>query len=223
MSDKLAPIVHFDFDGTLVNLAGKKISWQNFTKVELEPVEHGVDFIDGISSVGVEIGNVVSRRPGIEQRLSATEGSIARAGLSKYFEGRSKLSLEGIILPWSLSESLKALRVIQDAGSRVTGMIEDKPHKLGLEMLRIMMIQGEVLEPLVLGVVDHPDAEKRVSKLVDAVRSEFDAGIIVSEEDRGFQFSRYTGGSFLLDVVMLEPFSFKTGVAFAERLNQFNF
>lgn len=225
MSDTLPPIVHFDFDGTLVRLAEKKNSWQNFTKEGLEPVEHAADFIAGISSTEVEIGNVVSRRPGIEQRLAATEASVAEAGLAKYFKDRSRLSLEGIILPWSLSETLKALRVIQDAdrsdgAGRVTGMVEDKPDNLGLEMVRLMAQLGHNYRPIVLGVVDRPDAEKRVSKLVNGVISEFDTAVTVSELDRGFQISSQgAGGSFILDVVMLEPFSLVTGVGFGKHLN----
>lgn len=219
----LPPIVHFDFDGTLVRIAEEKYSWQNFTKQNLPPVDGAVEFLHGLISTRVDIGSIVSRRPDIWQRRRVTMESVVQAGLSEFFDSYETLSLEGLVLPWWVSETRKAKRVLHDAEHRVTGMIEDKPHNLGLEMIRLMMKQGEVFEPIVLGVVDHPESESRVSRLVDGVRKEFGESVTVSEEDGSMQFVKHTGGSFALDVVLLEPFNFDSGQDFGNRLNDYDF
>lgn len=216
------PIVHFDFDGTLVHISEEKYSWQNFTKQDLPPVECAKEFLLGLISTRVDIGNIVSRRPNIWQRRSVTMRSIDQAGLSDFFDSKETVSLEGLVLPWWTSETRKAKRVVGDAEHRVTGMIEDKPHKLGLEMIRLMMKQGGVFEPIVLGAVDHPEAESRVSKLADYVLKEFGKSVDITEDDGAMQFVKHSRGSFALEVVVLKPFSFEEGQDFGNRLNDYD-
>ncbi len=217
----LKPIVNFDFDGTLVNIADEKNSWQNFTKSNLTPVEGARKFMQGLISTSVEIGNIVSRRPDIWQRRRVTMRSIDQAGLSDIFYLNESLNLEGVVLPWWTSETRKAKRVLLDAEHRVTGMVEDKPHKLGLEMIKLMVKQGGVFEPIVLGVVDHPEAEARVTQLAECVLEDFGESVDITEGDGAMQFVKHSSGSFALDVVLLEPFSFAAGQDFGNRLNDY--
>jgi len=223
MIDKLSPIVHFDFDGTLVRVADRKYSRQNARKYPLQPVPGAIKFIEGFKSQGVDLGSIISRRPEMRERI--TRVSLRDAELQGYFpDSYMDIRLMGQLFPWWKSEANKAQEVVRSAADRVTGMVEDKPHNLGHEMIKIMMAADaeQIFEPVVVGVVDHPDAEKRISKLVDGVRGEFGDTVTVDEENGGIQFSKHSGGSFLLDVVLLDPFSFAAGAGFGERLNDYN-
>lgn len=224
MSDKLSPVVHFDFDGTLVHLADKIVSLQNARKYPLPPVEGARGFIEGVKSQGVALGSIISRRPEMRERITAV--SLRDTGLQGYFaDPYMDVRLMGQLFPWWKSEANKAQEVARSAAVRVTGMVDDKPHKLGREMVNFMMAADaeQIFEPVVIGVADSPDAQTRISKLVDGVRDKFGDAVTIDEENGGIQFSKHSGGSFVLDVVMLEPFSFAVGAGFGQRLNDYNF
>ena len=217
------PIMHSDFDGVIVQVPKSWNLFGRMTKMGLQPVSGTREFLEGVKSKDVVVGNIISRRPDALGRRHTTARSVSKAGLGGYFGDPRSINLEGSLTLGRIkkSEEFKARRVLASAEERVTGMIEDKPHKLGFEMLRVMMSSDSSYEPVVLGVVDHPEAETRVLKLADIARKEFGDSIEIEERDSGIQIARNRKGSFVLDVVLLEPFSLATGEAFGKTLQDF--
>ena len=127
------------------------------------------------------------------------------------------------------SEEDKAKRVVADAATtkeklgRVVGMIEDKPHKLGLEIVKHILGNGEVYEPIVIGVVNHPEAGSRIERLEKTVIAQFGGKVTVDRENVGVQFINHENGSFSLDVVQLGDYSEIAGSRFANRLLDYTF
>lgn len=227
MVETLRPLIHFDFDGTIVQTA-PKYSLRNFRKYPLVPMQGFQDFFsglhveDGEGNPLIEIGRIISRRPNINQRRRVTSRSLLDCQLNgEFYDGY--VCLEG-------SEEDKAKRVIEDSATidkekpgRVVGMIEDKPHKLGLEIVQHVLGNGEVHEPIVIGVVNHPEAGSRIEILEKTVVAQFGGKITVDHENDGIQFISHENGSFSLDVIQLGDYSEIAGSSFANRLLDYTF
>ena len=194
-----------DFDGTAVELAGK-MDPRNWLKYPLPMIPGYTDFLDGVEEGEVDIAGVVSRRPNIWPRRVVTERSIAQLGLSEYFEG-SHIHLAG-------SEIKKAGIVVARSIYADVGLVDDKPHRVGVEMIRVLEQFG--LPAVVkLGAVAHAGRTAYLDEL--KYRAEF-AGAAVDESHDG-QFNIAVGES-TLRVVELEPYSFEAGQQFAEVIKE---
>lgn len=226
MAENLRPVIHFDFDGTIVQTA-PKYSLRNFRKYPLQPMPGFLDFFSGLHVEDdegdplIEIGSIISRRPNINQRRIVTRRSLQDCQLSGEFYDKY-VCLQG-------SEEDKAKRVVADAATtkeklgRVVGMIEDKPHTLGLEIVNHILGNGEVYEPIVIGVVNHPEAGSRIERLEKSVIAQFGGKVTVDRENVGVQFINHENGSFSLDVVQLGDYSEIAGSRFANRLLDYTF
>ncbi len=207
-SQRLSPEVLFDLDGTLANLPTSVFG--KMTKAGLTSVLGGPRFIRGLESTGVEIGPIASRRP--ELRRGVTERFVTRAGLSQWFGNVEDVQLCGNLSPrnFGQSERDKARVVHAHAYDRAVGMIEDKPNKLGAELLDLLATLAAP-KPILLGAVG-PDAERRTIALINSsVAKQFD--ITPTQEGALFEMGQAT-----LEVVAIPKMDYYSGQNFGEHL-----
>jgi len=203
-----------DIDGTAVRLADKKFSLQNARKSPLAPIEGFTDFYQGVASVGLLFLGFVTRRPDIAQRRRATNRSLTQLNLPRKFT----ITHAGTLTPTANHEGRKA-RVVADAavGRRVLGFIDDKPHRIGAELL--LAIQEIEADPtktnvsIVLGAVNQ-EGSAYYDQFVDTVRAEAarDSSIGFGIGESGA--SIYIGQS-TLQVITFDEMSVQTGRKFA--------
>lgn len=193
-----------DFDGTAVGLKGKADP-RNWLKYPLPLIEGYPDFLDGVRSEGIDSIGVISRRPNIAPRRKVTELSIATLGLTKYFEN-SSVVLAG-------SEAAKAAHVVERAKEASVGLIDDKPHRVGAEIIKLM---GETDENLIitLGAVAHDKQAEYVGRLIGSAEET----IMMEVEVPHYTSYRLWLGRSVLQVVQMEPYSVESGQHFAQHL-----
>jgi hypothetical protein len=221
MSHNQKPIVHFDFDGTIVEKL-PKTNWRNWTKYPLNPLPGVLPFIEGLQESeddgvpAINIGCVISRRPDAWGRRRTTTKSLSDAGLDEIFPS-THIRLCG-------NEVDKAKAVAASAESVVTGMIEDQPHKLVAHLVMGMLATGRVYKPIMVGVVDNPSAQSRVDVLERKLAEECHP-VTIDRQESGLVISSFgtTGGSFTIDVTLLDPYSTQTGAVFAQKLLEYQF
>lgn len=208
MSEPEARLIS-DFDGTAVAIMSK-FDPRNWMKYPLPVIEGYLDFLRGAHLGGVEIAAIASRRPDILPRRIATARSVAKLGMDAYFgEGRGRVVLAG-------SERSKAEFVLAKSIGVPTGMIDDKPHRIGAELVEGMRRLSETPEVeerrILLGVVNHTRSEAYIRRFASDVQQ---SGGEVLDTDSGV---RVVVAEHTLDVVLLEPYSQQAGQQFAERL-----
>ncbi len=216
--ETLSPILHSDFDGTAVETApGLR---ERALKYPLAGIPGYRDFIRGVEAGGVTIGNIVSRRPDdpLGQRRSATTKSVKDIGMHDVFNAPPRILLEGSILKWWQSEARKAQYVAGFALERVVGMVDDKPHRVGIELARVLAASRVNRHPVVLGVVSHDKTDEYMDRFRDEVTEDF----AVRRSDLQPDGISVSAGSSGLDVVRLEPYAHDTGRDFAEALQRAN-
>ena len=155
-----APRLYFDFDGTLVHkYSGRNL--RNWTKYPLPVIRGSYDFLDGVKSAGVELGNVITRR-GERSRGFVTRRSIENLGLFDY--------LDPTAVQYANGELEKANLVVAASKKGKIGMLEDRPDKL---VPNILGLVRAIVEPvdITIGVVDHPDQNKRICTTLGEVGS----------------------------------------------------
>lgn len=205
-----------DMDGTGVELMPKRDP-RNWAKYPLRMIDGYIDFLRGVQQGGVEIAGIVSRRPAYLRKW-VTARSIAKLGLDEMFPGEHQVVLAG-------SESRKAQHLVDRSRDHVVGMIDDKPHRLGEELLNLLapIEPSEVVldtpgrHQLVLGAVDHPKADEYMDRLGDHVAARTDVGHAVNEQGLHIR-----GGAFDLLVVQVQPYCVEAGLAFAADVAPWN-
>ena len=214
---KTTPRLWSDFDGTAVALA-KKTQPRNWSKYPLAGLEGYVDFLRGVSSTGVEVAGIVSRRPDIFVRRMATARSIATLGYGEFFTDTSKIVHAG-------SEQAKGGFIAEQSREATVGILEDKPHKLGAVPLGVL--QGSDFptlphHPVVLGVVAHPRSQEYIERLTEGTRSAVIGSrgrLDIQQTGTGATASlSMRSESVSLDVVQLQPYSEQAGQEFGALL-----
>lgn len=211
-----SPVLWSDFDGTAVEIAGFPRSW---SKYPLDGVPGYGEFLEGVQEGGVDIAGIVSRRPNIFLRRLATVHSIAKLDLQRFFHDADNIVLAG-------SEAAKGAFVALEAlgGQRPVGIIDDKPHRVGAELIRAMrkipLENGRRIAPVTLGAVNHDRTEDYMTSFIERMQDEQGkTGISVTESSEEHAFVlRAPDRSFRLNVVGLPEYSAEAGQAFAERL-----
>lgn len=216
---EIQPRLWSDFDGTAVALA-RKTDPRNWSKYPLRGLAGYVEFLKGVQSTGVEIAGVVSRRPDIFPRRLATNRSIAKLGLSKFFNRPEQVVHQG-------SEEAKGRFVLEQSRISTIGMLEDKPHKLGAVLLGALTEPVRHLDvprhPILLGVVSHDRSQEYIERLVEQVEAKITGGLHVTESSCGI--GRAISTSFRLEteflnlhVTPLQPYSEQAGEAFGQAI-----
>lgn len=209
MANPKSPEVWSDFDGTAVGLVPKHDP-RNWAKYWLKMVDGYIDFLDGVREGGVEVAGVVSRRPKVGRSL-VTARSIVKLGMDTHFPGPNHVVLAG-------SETRKAQHLVDRAADHDVGMIDDKPHRLGPEMLDLL-VQVEPHEvqldapgrrQIVLGAVNHPRSQEYFERFAEHAAARND--VAMAEKDGNLHIR---GGAFDMLVVPVQPYSVEAGVAFA--------
>lgn len=218
-----------DFDGTAVAIASKADP-RNWSKYPLRGLDGYVDLLEGVISTGVHFEGVVSRRPNILPRRLVTHRSISKIGMGHLIEDPKSVVLTG-------SETAKAQHVMVHSQERTIGLIDDKPHRIGVELLKILN-KGTDEQPVrpvvVLGVVNQPGAKESAYKLEDFAHS-LNRDYLSRADVNSFNEDNYIGwggsfertsvfenNSFRLDVVSLAPYSHEAGAEFGEYLLRVN-
>lgn len=208
------PILFSDFDGTAVETVGK-LNPRNLTKYPLRPIDGWYDFMCGALYCGVDLGGVVSRRPNIWPRRFVTDKTMSEIGGYIIFEP-SQVVLAG-------SESAKAGVLVRHADARLVGMIDDKPHRIGIEILKCGAVEKGApasANPahVVLGVVDTAKADQYIERTLvksDKLGYEVQEGVVVGDAE----IAVITNEQTRLDVVQLRPYSYESGIGFAALLS----
>jgi hypothetical protein len=219
---KKTPVL-VDWDGTGV----EKLDWKrhpirNSRKSPLEPLYGFGDFLTGVEWTGnVEVGGIVSRRRSWQQRQRVTSRSIADAGVEQFFTPENTFLLD--------NEKRKGRFIGRRALTGRIGFVEDRPHKLVPEIIRGFVVDSSFSDnkphiDIVMGVVNHPKMEERIAEL-HAVLQETKASLAVRgvehTQEGGLEISGTSlAGNFGILVVPLEPYSFDTGLAFANTLQE---
>lgn len=220
------PRIWSDFDGTAVAKA-YLLDPRNLTKYPLPEMEGYADFLRGAqlkddidgAQDRIEIAGIVTKRPDIFIRRMVTARSVAKLGLKEFFPDHSQLIHTG-------HERLKATHLIHESETARIGMIEDRPQKLGAEILKIMAAQStneEVERLIVLGVVSGDKSAAYNDTLVnnakslygDAEISEFDYRADDNLMNIGH---RIRFGKSVLEVVPLAQYSQSSGAHFSRHL-----
>ena len=209
---KTAPKLWSDFDGTAVAIA-KKTNPRNWSKYPLPGIEGYADFLRGVSSTGVEIAGVVSRRPDFFIRRMATARSIAKLGYGEFFPRPEQIVHRS-------SDEAKGRFLAEESRAATIGMLEDKPHKLGAILLGALSAAVQPAEiphnPILIGVVSHKDSQRHIGEL--ARQAEL-GGLKVTETGPMTAIGMdIKTDHFALQVVQLRPYSVYSGEDFGNRL-----
>lgn len=215
-----------DFDGTAVAIASKADP-RNWSKYPLRGLDGYVDFLEGVASTGAHFDGVVSRRPNILPRRLATHRSISKIGMGHLIEKPATVVLTG-------SEAAKAQLIATQSQERTIGLIDDKPHRVGVELLKILNkgVDEQPVRPVVvIGAVNRPGSRESIYRLEDfahRLNRDYDSQDDVKffTEDSYFGTNLllphrtlgYENTSFRLDVFSLAPYSHEAGVEFGEYL-----
>lgn len=201
------PELWSDFDGTAVGIKGK-IDPRNWTKYPLPVIDGYADFLKGFGDYGGRIAGIVSRRPDIAPRRLATHRSIAKLGLQAYFGDPSKVLLTG-------SETTKAAHVLGEAAHARVGLIDDKPHRVGAEMIESLSANHSTESThITLGAVRHDKQEEYMDRLLSFAEQHPSVGSI--EEWKGGPRYDIIVGESRLCLVGLKPYSRTAGQVFVE-------
>lgn len=226
MLERATPEVLFDFDGSLVHLAKRSVSLQNALKYPMYARIESDRFIKGLASTGVEVGPIVSRRPRIGRKF-VTRKALSDTGLLRWFPDRDDVVLAGSVHPgrFRQSEERKAEIVLAHNESRVVGMIDDKPDKLGKLLLDGLLENDQTNEPLILGVVPTPHSERRTSALLTYAETH-GWGITEQQQNQdemtGYELQYgHSGIQLLVKVVQLDPFNYERGADFGRQLQYY--
>lgn len=121
--------------------------------------------LDGIISENVRIAGILSRRPNIWPRRMATERSIAKLGLSGYFDEASQIRLTG-------SETAKGQALVDESEYGPVGMLEDKPHRLVPVIIDALdqTSSDSGNHAVTLGVVPHSRADEYLARMIEATK-----------------------------------------------------
>lgn len=210
---ELIPRLWSDFDGTAVRIVSK-INPCNWLKYPLPAIEGYADFLRGVRSTDVEIAGIVSRRPDIAVRRMATARSIAKLGFSEFFPYPDQIVHKG-------SEKAKGRFVAEQSRATAVGMLEDKPHKLGVAVLLGVLLEhaqrpeSATYNPILLGAVNHGRSQEYIERLAAVADALVGNSIAVSEVEDGLSIK---ADGFSMDVVRLQPFSQSAGQEFGRRL-----
>ncbi len=224
---EIKPQLYSDFDGTAVAKM-YLLDPRNLTKYPLPEVEGYSDFLRGArlpddtneGQNGIEIAGVVTKRPNIFIRRLVTARSVAKLGMREFFPDDAKLIHAG-------SESNKAQFIYERSAEARTGMLEDRPHKLGAELLKTMAAQSATAEGderyILIGAVNHGKSGEYIDKLVNDVRALYDSAAISefdyeADEDVTSVGHRIKIGRATLEIVQLAPYSELSGAHFGKHL-----
>jgi hypothetical protein len=196
-----------DLDGTAVVLRSKwhPANWSKWPS----PVMSGyLDFLEGVASEGVEIAGIVSRRPDIMVRRWVTWITVHGPNhwLGNYFDMKTNVILAG-------SSKRKAEFVLRRAQTAKVALIEDKPHKVGMDLVRLMATAEFIGSEVTLGVVNTGDQDTYTSYLIDGVQMIPGTNVFAPVDG---SIDIQTGSGSQLHIAMLEPYSFDAGVKFAQ-------
>lgn len=212
MTTKNSPEVWSDFDGTAVETVGIA-NPRNWLKYPLAMIAGYSDFLSGINVSGSQVAGVVSRRPDIFPRRLATH-------LSMYDHDINRVLKNNVVLTGS--ESKKGLFVAHKAMNTVVGLLEDKPHRIGVEVVKALSAtvgEYEVAE-VVIGVPQEDDAFDKIARFERQMcqkRDEFGLGFIGTDLDSK-NVTIYGEGGFTVRVMPLEGYSFESGTSFGSHL-----
>lgn len=209
------PKLWSDFDGTAVEIVSKA-NPRNWSKYPLKGLDGYVEFLRGVQDGGVDFAGIVSRRPNIAPRRLATKLSVAKLGIDEFFRGEQQVVLTG-------NEHKKGTFVADQAADRVVGIIDDKPHKIGVAILNALKRPSVFRSTVVVGAVNHSKTQMYVEGLANAaVQHKTDAlaaGVpAIDVEDRTDGGLILTGSNFDIHVVPVEPYSAEAGQAFAQTM-----
>lgn len=203
------PEVWSDLDGTGVALV-KKYHPRNWTKYPLRVIPGYTDFLGGLQQGGVDIAGIVSRRPAA--RRWVTTRSIAKLGLEEFFPDTHRIVLAG-------SETGKASRIATRSYDRSVGVIDDKPHRIGKELLDVLShdmvgfdAEGDKRQ-VVLGAVDHEKSAEYFERLFEYIEVRSDVHCLANDSE-----IHATGLTFDLHVFQVAPYSTESGLAFARSM-----
>ena len=217
MSESIQRKVWSDFDGTAVKLAGRAKP-RHWLKYPLASIEGYTDFLGGLQAGGVDVAGVVTRRPNILPRRIVTNRSIGKLGLSSFYSKEEQVVLTG-------SESRKAEFIADKALGTVVGLIDDRPHRVGPEIVRALSAnQHRSLRSVVmLGVVDQPKASQYLVQFGEMISQEmktYDLEYVTSDaaDDGAALQIQGPDNRYKLVVVPLQPYSSHAGESFAEQI-----
>jgi hypothetical protein len=223
MKEVVRPSLWSDFDGTAVKVLSKADP-RNWAKYPIPKIDGYFNFLYGVRSMGVDVAGIVSRRPDILPRRIVTARSIAKLGLREFFKSPEQIVLTG-------SEAKKGAFVAEKSKATTVGLIDDKPHRVGPEILnKLLEEEPDERQPLseqarrvALGVVSHPKSTEYTERFIDGVREQTDeTGIKVVERSNDHVFFLHGPNyGFELSVVQLEPYSMYAGDVFATHLQDF--
>ena len=213
-------IVYSDFDGTAVQLPQDLT--ERMTKHGLEPQPGFKAFLAGMADSGVDFGGFISKRPAWLRKRATQKSITNELGMDPLT--RRTLAGEGI--QWWKHEGQKA-RVLLDkvhgSGNKRVGFIDDKPHRIGHELMMLMIdeLHGhpETAQPvhITLGVV----ASERALEYMERFALVHDHSREVADVDGRFRTTgvvRLPGRESTLSIVGLQPYTFAEGQWFAQEI-----
>lgn len=208
------PRLFSDFDGTAVEIRPK---WdpRNWSKYPLRQLAGYYEFLSGIEHSGeIDFEGFISRRPNIAPRRLVTARTIARYGLERFFGDAEQAAL------LAGNEYIKARHLMFEAYKGPVVMLEDKPHKLGAELIKLVVEGGcNPGHDIVLGIVNGPKREQYFDELIkESVRSGT-APIWDTRLPGGDLIIMASGitGQTDISVVTLPTYSYDAGIAFARQ------
>ena len=212
------PRLWSDFDGTAVGLISRANPY-NWSKYPLPKKEGYVEFLRGVQSTDVEMGGIVSRRPDIALRRMATRRSVAKLGINEFFAHPEQIL-------HTTTEVAKADFVVEQSKITTIGMLDDRPHKFGKELLnslaRVEPGVDDKLHPILLGVVSHVRSHEYMDRFVREIGTKAKAHWDIHEidEQTGNPAFVFENGQHTVHMIALEPYSFPAGEAFGQKLHE---
>jgi hypothetical protein len=214
---EFTPRLWSDFDGTAVRKFGTSDP-RNWTKYPLPGIPDYLEFIKGVQSAGVEFAGVVTKRKRVVRQL-VTNMSLNQLGYSDIIKPN--------MVEYAGTEERKGYFIALKSTEGAVGMIDDKPHKLGIAILEALALplratRDPSINPILLGVVPQFDkSQEYIEKLAEqAVTVPIDGLQVIETGSNGIAGLAIRAENLVLDVIQLAPYSQIEGKDFSLRLLQ---
>lgn len=187
-------------------------------------------FLTGINGTSGRIrpARLISKRPPTSVHKNKMTRLIQDAALSDRWPSIDEIGFGDEHKPtWYLDETRKAGTIVEASGNMVVGVVDSNIAELGSCVLSCALQSPEPLQPIILGAVEHTRTAQMFQQLeyfVGKFAPDIEMDIDLDESGiEKLSMSRLTAASFTIEVVRLGDFSYDSGVAFSESVDDYCF
>ena len=187
-------------------------------------------FLIGVTEFSdrIQISDILTKRPSTKVHKDKLTHLIQDAAMSDRWPSLNNVQFRRAHIPgWHLDETNKAKLIVEASRNSVVAMVDSNIAELGGCVLSAALESEEPLQPIVLGAVEHSQTAEKLHRLKYFINRHM-PDVEVDESEEGSELSRFsmtrlTAASFTIDVVRIGDFSYDSGVAFSELVDEYCF